>query len=107
MTAGGGNLEAALHSLLPFYISEVVFVVVQRAGELGTCVHHCLLNGAFAIEEVGHLLEAGGAIDLEVVDDGRLAGIFRRHNQAFIFLLAGFDGDGQHTLDGTQGAVQP
>ena len=104
--AGGGNLEAALHALLSFHVGEVVLIVVEGIGKLGTGVDHRLLNGGGTVEEFGHLLEAFGSIDFQVVHYGCLAGVGGGHYDAFALAPARLDGYGQHPFDGSQAAVQ-
>ena len=106
VAAGGSNLEASLNGLLPLDVGEVIFVAVERAGELGAGVHDGLFKRALAVEEINDLLQRVGAVDLEVVDDGGLAGVLGGHYDAFVLLFSCLDGYGQHTFDGAQRAVE-
>ena len=107
MTSSGGYLQTTLDDNLTFHVGKVIFVVVQRTGKLGTSVHDRLLDSALAVQEIGHLFEVSGAIDLHVVDNGRFTGVLRRNDKTFVFLLASLYGNGQDSLNGTQTAVQP
>ena len=107
VATGSGNLQAALDSLLPFDVGEVVLVAVQRPGELGAGVDDGLRQVCQAVEVVRHLLQALGAVDLQVVHYGGLAGVFDGDDDALAASLPRLDGDGQHALDGAQSSVQP
>ena len=106
MATGGGDFETALDGLLPFDVGKVVLVVAEGACELGAGVDHGRLDGGGPVEEVDDLSEAFGAVDLQIVHDGGLAGVGAGYDDALALLAPGLDGDGEDPFDGPQTAVQ-
>ena len=68
--------------------------MAQRVGKLGTGIDNGLFDIALTVEEVGHLLEGVGTVDLQIVDDGCLTGVLGRHDDALALAAASLDSNG-------------
>lgn len=106
VAAGACHLKCAFHTLLPFHIGEIVREIVERPGEILAGVDHRGRYGERGREVVDDLAERPGAVDLEIVDHGGLAGVLLRHDESLHSQLAGKDSHGEHPGDGEQRAVE-
>jgi hypothetical protein len=106
VTTGGSQFQGPFDILLSLDIGEVHGIVVLLIREELAGRNHHRLEGLILEEEVHGLIEVVDAIDLEVIDDGGLAGVGFGENDAFVFLLAGLDGHRQAALYGSQASVE-
>ena len=101
-----GNLQGTLHSFLSFHVGKVevegtlLFVKLLAGIDKGG-----LVEGA-AIEETDDIGQTFHPKHLQLVHHRRFTHIVLRHNQPLELLLTGTDGDGEHTADRLQLAVE-
>ena len=107
VAASRRHLQRTLYALLPSHVGKVQFVLVLMCKKFGTSINYGWFEHAgHLIEELHHLLQIVGAIDLQLIHHGRLTHILPRHYQTLIAHLARLDGNRQSTSDGLQGAVE-
>ena len=104
--ASRSNLQGTLHSLLPFHIGKVKVEGTLLFIELLACIDEGGLVLGAAIEETDDIGQTVHTIHVQLVHDRRFTYILLRHNQPFELLLPSPDGDGEHTTDRFQLAVE-
>ena len=106
VSSGGSHLKGAFHILLSFDISIIQFEIILLGIKLLTGIHHHGLRLLCAVEQSDHLHDVFQAINFEIVDDSRLPGVVRGHDESLEMFLSGPDGDGQCSPHGFQFPVQ-
>ena len=100
------DFQGAFDVLLALDVREIGLVVVDGVGKNVAGVHYQRLDVALALEEFRRFQHGFHANHVEVVHDGGFGGVLGGQHDALHALPAGFDGNGQHPLDGPQLAVE-
>ncbi len=109
VAAGRGHFERALGRLLAAHVLEVHVEVLQLAEQslsgdaVGLALNHAHDHG---VEQLQHIQQRGGGIDVDALDHGGLGGVGGGKNQVGDALFAGHDGHRQHSRHGADAAVQ-
>ena len=107
MSTGCGNLQGTLHTFLALHFCKVKIERVLMLVELTTGIDNGCFVIVVAVEEADDIGEIVHAIDLEIVDDSRLAGILLGYDETFELFFSCADGYWQGTVDGLQLSVEP
>src|SRR5690606_20893387 len=91
---GRSNFHTAFDTLLPFYIGKIMFRKVEMFMKLLTGIHIGSFQRDFQIKEIHHLLDVPDSIDLKVLYNGGLAGIFLWKDESLETLLLCLYGNG-------------
>lgn len=101
-----GDLQGTLHSLLSFHVGKVEVEGTLLFIELLACIDEGGLVLGAAIEETDDIGQTVHSKHLQLVHHRRFTHIVLRNNQSLELLLTGTDGDGEHSADRLQLAVE-
>ena len=99
VSARDGDLDGAFDVLLAFHVGEIDVVILVRLEKRGQVLLH-RFELLFAVEELERLAQIGDAINVDALDDRRLAGIRCGNEKRFLAAAPCFERDGQHASHG-------
>ena len=109
VAAGGGDFQGALGDVLAADVAEVGLIFDGFVEEEGAVDDEGLGEDVALrrrVEELADFEERGDGIDVDAGDDGGFAGVGGGDDEVLDAGGAGGDGDGEHALDGAEGAVE-